>query len=150
LKRQEIKKRLKDIIVNTEEVIQSLRNKQDWFNEMKRKLEDLDQHIAVQGEELFCRELTLEEIRFAFFEKVVEPVRNEVEKLRWDIEIYTDELSKARADKFYEQYADFEEVLLHMDTSDYEEIEYAVACLEKAVGLLRGMWNGGTKLNLIP
>lgn len=83
---------------------------------MKRKLDDLDQHIAVQGEGLFCMEITVEEIQFAFFEQEVEPVRDEVEALRWDIE-------------------------LHMDTSDYEEIEYAVECLGKAVGLLRGMCN---------
>lgn len=139
LKRQEIKEHLKDIIVSTEEVIQSLRSKQDWFNEMKRKLQDLDKHIAVQGEDLFCMEITLEEIQYAFFEQEVEPVREEVDTLRWDIELYADELSKARADKLYEQYADFEKVLLHMDTSDYDEIEYAVECLEKAVGLLKGM-----------
>lgn len=142
MKRQEIKERLKDIIANTEKVTQSLKEKQDWFNELKMKLDDLDRHVKEQGADLFDWGDVLQEITIAFFEQELEEVAIQVEDLNFEIESYADRLSEARADEIYVRYEDLDEVLLQMDPSDYEGIEYAIGCLQKAVELLQKMYDG--------
>lgn len=72
MKRQEIQKRLKDIIANTQNTINVLESKQDWFGELKVKVHDLNRHVALQGKDLFDKSEVMQQVLEQFFEQELE------------------------------------------------------------------------------
>lgn len=138
MNRTEIKRQLTSLINNTQDVIETLKSKQGWFQEIKDKLDDLDKHLEKEGRLDFYVQEVMGFISDAFFTNELENLQTQAEGLHASIHSYAEEMSESRAEKIYEQYEALDEVLGKLDP-DYEDIESAIEGLREVIDLLNEM-----------